>query len=243
MSAILDYPLLHSLPVDQRQPAPPACRGQAVTLRRQAEVVALRQRQAVALGCLASRTAVSGDRLVSAEDDAGHLWWIPAGAVWCDADADSRSEHPHPVGLAMAATREAALIKGLSDRLGWEAVLELERGDLPVAEGVGTALLSNAIVLDGRLGHDVPTVVVLAAETVRWGAASTWDGALRRALYGDDAEVDPVAEFGDLCELLGDDLDVASVDLGTPVLGDAGVVRCSVQLVVGNATVRSWDAP
>jgi hypothetical protein len=240
VSAILDYPLVHGLPVDSHRPAR---RGQAVTLRRQAEVVALRQRQAVALGCLASRTAVSGDRLVSAEDDAGHLWWIPAGAVWSDADADSHPEHPHPVGLAMAASRGAALVKGLSDRLGWEAVLELERGDLPVAEGVGTPLLANAIVLDGRLGHEVPTVIVLAAETVRWGAASTWDAALRRALYGDDAEVDPVAELGDLCELLGDDLGVASVDLGTPVLGDAGVVRCSVQLVVGNATVRSWDAP
>ncbi len=135
VSAILDYPLLHSLPVDQRHPAPPARRGQAVTLRRQAEVVALRQREAVALGCLASRTAVSGDRLVSAEDDAGHLWWIPAGAVWCDADSDSHPEHPHPVGLAMAATREAALVKGLSDRLGWEAVLELERGRSPRRRG------------------------------------------------------------------------------------------------------------
>ena len=142
----------------------------------------------------------------------------------------------------MAATREAALVKGLSDRLGWEAVLELERGDLPVAEAIGTPPLTNALVLDGRLDHDVPTVIVLAAETVRWGAASTWDGALRRALYGDDAEVDPATELADLCKLLGDDLGVASVDLGTAILGDAGVVRCSVQLVVGNATVRSWDA-
>jgi hypothetical protein len=243
VSAILDYPQVHSLPVDKRQPAPPARRSQAVTLRKQVEVVALRQRQAVALGCLGSRTAVSGDRLVSAEDAAGHLWWIPAGAVWGDADADNTPERPHPVGLAMAATREAALVKGLSDRLGWEAVLELERDDLPVANGIGAPPLTNAIVLDGRLGHDVPTVIVLAAETVRWGAASTWDGALRRALYGDDVEVDPATELADLCELLGDDLGVASVDLGTPVLGDAGVVRCSVQLVVGDATVRSWDAP
>jgi hypothetical protein len=241
VSAILDYPQ-HGLPVDQHRPARPMPRGQACMLRKQVEVVALRQRQAVALGCLAGRAVVDGDRLVSAEDDSGQLWWIPAAAVWCDADVDSHPEQPRPVGLAMAATREAALVKGLSDRLGWEAVLALERGDLPVAEGVGTPL-NNAVVLDGRLGHDVPTVVVLAAETVRWGAASTWDGALRRALYGDDAEVDPAVELSDLCALLGDDLGVAGVDLGTPVLSAAGVVRCSVQLVVGDATVRSWDAP
>jgi hypothetical protein len=243
VSAILDYPLVHSLPVDKRRPAPPARRGRPVTLRQQAEVVALRRRQAIAVGCLAGRGAVGGDRLVSAADVAGHLWWIPAGAVWSDADADSSPERPHPVGVAMAATREAALVKGLSDRLGWEAVLELGRGDLAVAEAIGTPPLANALVLDGRLGHDVPTVVVLAAETVRWGAASTWDGALRRALYGDDADVDPASELASLCELLGDDLGVASVDLGTPVLSDAGVVRCSVQLVAGDATVRSWDAP
>jgi hypothetical protein len=242
VSAILDYPQVHRLPMDKRQSAPPARRGHAVTLRKQLEVVALRQRRAVAVGCLASRAVVDGDRLVSAEDDCGQLWWIPAGAVWCDADADGHPEQPRPVGLAMAATREAALVKGLSDRLGWEAVLEFERGDLPVAEGIGPPM-TNAIVLDGRLGHDVPTVIVLAADTVRWGAASTWNGALRRALYGDDADVDPATELADLCELLGDDLGVVSVDLGTPVLGAAGVVRRSVQLVVGDATVRSWDAP
>jgi hypothetical protein len=243
VSAILDYPQVHRLPTDLCQPVPPARRGHAVTLRKQVEVVALRQRQAVALGCLASRAVVDGERLVSAEDDCGQLWWIPAGAVWSDADADGNPERPRPVGLAMAATREAALVKGLSDRLGWEAVLEFERGDLPVAEGIGAPALANAIVLDGRLGHDVPTVVVLAADTVRWGAASTWSGALRRAIYGDDAEVDPATELADLCKLLGDRLGVASVDLGTPVLGDAGVVRRSVQLVAGDASVRSWDAP
>jgi hypothetical protein len=240
VSAILDYPQVLGLPVEQLQPAPPSRRGHAVTLRRQAEVVALRQRQAVAIGALSSRAVADGERLVTAEDPAGQLWWISAGAVWSDAGAERHPERAQPIGLAMAATREAALVKGLSDRLGWEAVLELGRADLPVAEGVGTQI--NAVVLDGRLGHDVPTVVVLGADTVRWGAASTWEGALRRALYGDDAEADPVAELAELCDLLGDDLGVATVDLGTPLLRGSGVVRCSVQLVLGNATVRSWDA-
>jgi hypothetical protein len=240
VSAILDYPQMLGLPVEKLQHATPLRPGQVVTLRKQAEVVALRQRQTVALGALSSRGAADGDRLVTAEDAVGQLLWIPAGAVWCDAGAERQPERPQPIGLAMAPTREAALIKGLSDRLGWEAVLELERGDLPVADGVGSQI--NAVVLDGRLGHDVPTVVVLGADTVRWGAASTWEGALRRALYGDDAEADPVAELAELCDLLGDDLGVATVDLGTSLLRGAGVVRCSVQLLLGNASVRSWDA-
>ena len=102
---------------------------------------------------------------------------------------------------------------------------------------------ANAIVLDGRLDHDVPTVVVLAADTMRWGAASTWNGAMRRALYGEDPVADPVSELGGICDLLAaDGLAVAGVDLGTPRLHAAGVVRCSVQIVAGDGSVRSWDA-
>ena len=186
----------------------------------------------------------AGGRLVTAHDATGHSWWIPADAVWSDADAPDHPEHPRPIGLATAGTREAALIKGISDRLGWEAVLEFERGgDLPAATGVAESSGANAIVLDGRLGHGVPTVVVLAADTMRWGAGATWDGAMRRALYGDDPLAEPALELEGLSELLAaDGLAVASVDLGTPRLQAAGVVRCSVQLVAGNGSVRSWDA-
>ncbi len=113
--------------------------------------------------------------------------------MWSDADGSEHPEHPRPIGLATAPTREAALVKGVSDRLGWEAVLEFERGaDLPKASAVTDSSGANAIVLDGRLDHDVPTVVVLAADTMRWGAGSTWNGAMRRALYGEDPAADPV---------------------------------------------------
>jgi hypothetical protein len=157
--------------------------------------------------------------------------------VWSDADGPGHPEHPRPIGLATAATREAALVKGLSDRLGWEAVLEFERGgDLPEATAVTEPSGITAIVLDGRLGHDVPTVVVLAADTMRWGAGSTWNGAMRRALYGDDRVMDAVDDLGGLCRLLAaDGLGVAGVDLGTPRLHAAGVVRCSVQIVQATA--------
>jgi hypothetical protein len=145
--------------------------------------------------------------------------------------------------LATAPTLEAATVKGLSDRLGWEAVLEFERGgDLPDANTL-VPPTTNAIVLDGRLGHDVPTVVILAADTVRWGSGSTWDRALRRALFGVDADADAAHELKELGDLvLTAGLDVVTVDLGTPLLRAAGVVRCSVQLLAGNASVRSWDA-
>ena len=124
-------------------------------------------------------------------------------------------------------------------------MLEFERGrDLPTVTALGESPLGNAIVLDGRLGHDVPTVIVLGADTMRWGAASTWSGAVRRALYGDVAEVRRRAgELGELCTMLdAAGLSVAAVDLGTELLRSAGIVRCSVQLVAGDAPVRPWDA-
>ena len=84
--------------------------------------------------------------------------------------------------------------------------------------------------------------MLLGADTMRWGAGSTWDGALRRALYGDYPPADPSSELAGLSEqLAGDHLAVTSVDLGTPRLLAAGMARCSVQIVTGNASVRSWD--
>ena len=207
-------------------------------------VVALRRRQAIGLGALADRALVDGDRLVSAHDAHGHSSWIPAEAVWSDADGQRHPENPRPIGLATAADRESALIRGLSDRLGWEAMLEFERGrELPMVTALGDNPLGDAIVLDGRLGHDVPTVIVLGTDTMRWGAASTWSGAVRRALYGDVADGDAAVELGELCTMLGAaGLRVAAVDLGTDLLRSAGIVRCSVQLVGDDAPVRPWDA-
>jgi hypothetical protein len=215
------------------------------TVVRRGPVVALRQRHAIALGSLADRSVVTGDRLVTAHDEVGQAWWIPADAVWSDADRHGHPEHPRPIGLATAATRDAALMKGLSDRLGWEAVLEFERGrDLPMASALAEYAKPDTVFLDGRLNHDVPTVVVLGTDTVRWGAASTWYGAMRRALYGDDATVDIVSEFTELRALLAKhDLAVTAVDLDTPLLQRAGIIRCSVQIISCNGAVRPWDAP
>lgn len=244
MTAILDHPQVSSLRIDRRRPAGVSSGGRLATFVGSRSVVALRQRRVIALGALAERGVVAGDRLVTARDANGHSWWIPADAVWSDADRSGHPQHPRPIGLATAPTSEAALVKGISDRLGWEAVLEFERGaDLPTATALTESPGANVIVLDGRLDHQVPTVVVLGTDTMRWGSGATWLGAMRRALFGDDQLADPASELGGICELLENDgLMVAGVDLGTPQLQAAGIVRCSVQIAAGDGSVRSWDA-
>jgi hypothetical protein len=198
-------------------------------------VVALRHRPVVGLGSLLDRATVAGERLVTADDLAGRSYWIAADAVWSDADHAARPQHPRPVGLATAPTRERAFGVGISDRLGWEAVLAFERGeDLPQVEAVPAegSDCDRFVVLDGRLGHDVPTAVVLGDDFVRWGAAATWSTALHRALYGDDGSIAVERELADMAMALRrGGLDVVGVDLGTDLLRRAGVVRCSVQLV------------
>ena len=72
------------------------------------------------------------------------------------------------------------------------------------------------IVLDGRLGHDVPTVVILGHDMTRWAAGATWSSALHRALYGDDGRRRRArTELGTLVELLAaHGIGVVAVDLG-----------------------------
>ncbi len=219
--------------VKEQWSSAPRPTARPTTVVRHGPVVALRQRAVVTLGALEERTSAAGDRLVTAHDEQGQGWWIAASAVWSDADGSGHPENPLPIGLATAGTREEALVAGLSDRLGWEAVLEFERGrDLPEAEALADFTDENVVILDGRLGHDVPTVVVLGKDMVRWGAAATWYGAMRRAMYGDDGNPDVRRELPELCELMGrSGLGVAAVDLDSPLLRRAGIARCSVQIV------------
>lgn len=212
--------------------APPLSSARPTTVVPSAAVVALRQRRVVQAGSLGDLAVVAGDRLVTARDAFGQAWWIPAEAVWSDADAQGSPERPRPIGLATATGRDAALLAGLSDRLGWEAVVELERGHELAA---APECARGASVLDGRLGHDVPTVVVVSPESVRWGAGATWAAAIRRACFGQGSVTSGAAatELRELEELLGrSGVTVAGVDLDTPVLRRAGIARCSVQLMV-----------
>lgn len=221
--------------------APPA---DAPTLvMRSDHVVALRHRPVVALGALLERSTIEAERLVTADDVDGQAWWIPADVVWCDADHVERPQHPRPIGLATAPTWARALGAGLSDRLGWEAVLAFERGEnlAPIeTEPADEAIADRLLVLDGRLGHDVPTVVVLGDDFVRWGAAASWSTAVHRALYGDDGSIAVEHELADITTALRrDGLDVVGVDLGTALLRRAGVIRCSVQLVSRPKTIST----
>lgn len=225
--------------------SPPPPTALPTTMMRSGPVVALRELDTVRPGGLLERLYVRNHLLVTAEDQAGHTWWIPAEAVWLDADGANHPEHPRPIGLATATSRERATVAGLSDRLGWEAVTAFERGDdLPPAIAVTEPVPSDVVVLDGRLAHDVPTVVVVGADFVRWAAGSSWDGAVRRALYGDDGTPNLADELSHMVDSLARRaLGIVTVDLDTPLLRRAGIVRCSVQLVASNGSGRAWYAP
>jgi hypothetical protein len=213
--------------------SPPRPTARPTTVVRHGPVVALRQRLVIDLGALEDRSPALGERLVTAHDESGQAVWIAASAVWSDSERLDHPENPQPIGLASSTSRESALVKGLSDRLGWEAVLEFERGtDLPKADALADFADENVVILDGRLGHDVPTVVVLGRDMVRWGAGSTWYGAMRRAMYGDDGNPDLGRELPELSAILArSGLGVAAVDLDSPLLRRAGIARCSVQIV------------
>jgi hypothetical protein len=208
-------------------------------------VVALRERAVVAPGSLLDHRPLEGSALVSARDLADRQWWIPARAVWPDVDSDGRHERPWPVGLANRGSRHVAILTGLSDRLGWEAEVARRNGvQLPVVEGLGAGRKDGTVILDGRLAHDVPTVVVVSDHAVLWGAGSTMAAAYHRALYGDRGELGGRRELDQLGRLLADaGLEVVAVDLATAVMSEHGVHRLSVQVMVpSHEPGRPWDA-
>ena len=108
--------------------------------------------------------------------------------------------------------------------------MEFERNGLPAAP-LGD-VRGRLVVLDGRVGHDVPTVVTLGDGIVRWGAGATWAQALERAVFGHDvaAGVGELARVADGLAAAG--VTVAGVDLASPLLARAGIFRTSVQLML-----------
>jgi hypothetical protein len=208
-------------------------------------VVALRRRPVVALGSLDQRITLNASRLVSAVDLGGKAWWVPAAAVWPDGGREGQPQRPLAIGLAAGRGWEITVLAGLSDRLGWEANVARQRGrELPVLGELSGSHGDGTTVYDGRLGHDVPTVVVVKDSVALWGAGSTFAAAHHRAMFGDHAAVGHPGELGllgDLLTLAG--LDVAVVDLGTPVFKRVGVERLQVQLLApSHVAGRPWDA-
>ena len=196
-------------------------------------VTVLRRRSAVPLGGIGDGDQVQGRRLVGARDLGDAPWWIPAIVAWSDAEDAIRPEHPRPAGLAHDRSWSRAVLTGLSDRLGWEARLAYERGEaLATIDGLAPA--GPATIYDGGLGHDLPCVLIVSENVVRWGAGITVESAYRRALFGDQglSEEEIARELADMQLVLADaGLDVAVVDLGTTMLRRAGFARVSVQLM------------
>lgn len=215
-----------------------------------ASLAGLRRRDAYTLGGFAGRQVENGDRLVPGVDLAGQYWWLPAAAVWADAELGEALTHPHPVGLAVDTDWDRAVLAGLSDRLGWEGVvvhdalggLELVDPDAIddpalLAELTELGVAAELTVHSALAVTGVPTVVITAPGVLRWGAGATWAAALRRALFGavtiDTPGTPPSVELRRLAaRLAGVEVDVVAVDIGTQTLQAAGITRCSVQLIV-----------
>jgi hypothetical protein len=196
-------------------------------------VTVLRRRSAVPMGGLGDGDLVAGRRLVGARDLDDAPWWIPATVAWSDAEDAIRPEHPRPAGLAHDRSWSRAVLTGLSDRLGAEARVALERGEtLATIDGIAPS--GSATVYDGGLGHDLPCVLIVSDKVIRGGAGITVESAYRRALFGDQglSEDEVARELADMQLVLADaGLDVAVVDLGTTMLRRAGFARVSVQLM------------
>jgi hypothetical protein len=190
-------------------------------------VVPLHSLPTIAHGGLAEQRTASAGRQTPAVTLDGSRVWVDAGAVWADA------RHPEPrqliaVGVASADTHDAAVLGGLCHRLGHEAMLAREQVELPPAPIAGAG--QQLTLLDGRLGHEVPTVVAVGPGKVRWGAGGTWESARGRALFGSgwparDGELDQMVE-----QLAMAGVGVALAEIGTSKLAALGVHRVAVQL-------------
>ena len=96
------------------------------------------------------------------------------------------------------------MLAGLSDRLGWEANAGpgARREPCPSWTTSAWTMGDGTTVYDGRLGHDIPTVVVVRDAVALWGAGSTFAAAYHRALFGDHGTVGPTGELDDAAGLL-----------------------------------------
>lgn len=184
--------------------------------------------KALALGGLAARVCTHDglDRRVGSSSDS---------ATSSSADRPTARGAAQPFGTATAERPGEAILQGLSDRLGWEAVVAWQAG--AALSNLECANVGTAQVLDGRLGHEVPTVVVVGAHTVRWGAGSTWQRAIDRAV---ESTPTPSAErerseLSDVTAALAEGgFGLGVVDVTSTALHAAGLFRCCVELLVGD---------
>ena len=135
----------------------------------------------------------------------------------------------------MARSAHVAVLAGLSDRLGWEAWAAHRRGRyLPVVDELGSGRSDDTVVYDGRLGHDVPTALVMSERAAFWGAGATMAAAYHRALFSDRGELGGRGELDKFAAGLAEArIEVVAVDLSTAVMAARGLHRVSVQLVLG----------
>jgi hypothetical protein len=228
MSSIENVHVLPELLVPAARPARdfPGTPG----VQRRGQVVPLHHRPAIALGGLCDRVQIDGQRQVAAIDARRASCFVDAAGVWTDGE-QARPAQLSPIGLASSTSWDSAVITGISDRVGWEAAKAWEDGlDLPAAPFLDHQANSRLVLLDGRLGHQLPTVVAVSETSVRWGAGATWDAAAGRALYGTGWPTDTSELALIECILAGAHLGIAAVNVGSALLTVNNLSRISVQL-------------
>ena len=119
----------------------------------------------------AERVASTAPRLVSAADLARRSWWIPAAAVWSDADGDEQPQHPWPSAWPpIAAGRSPCSPASATASAGRPTSPASAGGRCPCCDGhrrrPATAPPSTTA---GSATTSRPCVVVGDA-VVRWGA-------------------------------------------------------------------------
>ena len=183
---------------------------------------------------LVERDRLDSPRLVSAVDLGGRAWWIPAAAVWSDADGDAQPQHPRAIGLAAGRSREVAVLAGLSDRLGLGG--QRRPGSAAASCPSWTASASTT----GTARSSTTAASVTTSRPWSWSGTPWPCGApgrrsprrYHRALFGDHGHRRPRPVSWTMLRRLLDrrGLDVVAVDLGTPADRAGRCGALSVQL-------------
>lgn len=210
-------------------------------------VAPLRRGRAVAVGGIGDGRVVEGCQLVAATDLADTAWWIPAAAVWRDAACEDgacpedghSTERPNAIGLATARTTATAVLAGLSDRLGWEAVIALDRGDdIPALteDGLVDEAGLDPSELVGRDAGPPPTTPASSP-----GSATGWraTGCVPPTSTSATRRCGPKASPGPRSSSCGHDDTQEWDGAGLPGMFDQGTGRCVTRRDASGTVLRS----
>ena len=148
---------------------------------------------------------IDGERLVTADDLTGRAYWIPADAVWSDADHAERPQHPRPVGLATARHAGAGVRSRAQRpaRLGGRPRLRAGRSPAAGRDGAGAGRRRRP---PGRArrpaGARRPDRGRARRRLRPLGGGGDLVDRVHRALYGDDGSIAVERELAEITTAL-----------------------------------------